>query len=104
MNLIMSQYWTTFLNHHVSCSFLSYRNGTGLIVLTITGTLLKCQVHLALRHTNWGHCKLKLLQITKLVKCRFLRRRENQSAWGKTSQSREKNQQTQPMYVANSVN
>ena len=60
MNLIMSQYWTTFLNHHISCSFLNYRNETGLIVLTITGTLFKCQVHLALRYTNWGHCKLSL--------------------------------------------
>ena len=26
------------------------------------GTLFKCQVYLALRHTNWGHCKLKLIQ------------------------------------------
>ena len=26
-------------------------------------TLFKCQVYLALRHTNWGHCKLKLIQI-----------------------------------------
>ena len=25
-------------------------------------TLFKCQVYLALRHINWGHCKLKLLQ------------------------------------------
>ena len=26
-------------------------------------TLFKCQVYLALTHTNWGHCKLKLIQI-----------------------------------------
>ena len=26
-------------------------------------TLFECQVYLALRHTNWGHCKLKLIQI-----------------------------------------
>ena len=27
------------------------------------GTLFKCQAYLALRHTNCGHCKLKLIQI-----------------------------------------
>ena len=27
------------------------------------GTLFKCQGYLALSHTNWGHCKLKLIQI-----------------------------------------
>ena len=26
-------------------------------------TLFKCQGYLALRHINWGHCKLKLMQI-----------------------------------------
>ena len=26
-------------------------------------TLFKCQGYFALRHTNWGHCKLKLIQI-----------------------------------------
>ena len=26
-------------------------------------TLFKCQGYLALRHINWGHCKLKLIQI-----------------------------------------
>lgn len=26
-------------------------------------TLFKCQVYLALRHTHWGHGKLKLIQI-----------------------------------------
>ena len=34
---------------------------TLIIILIIT--LFKCQVYLALRHTNWGHCKLKLIQI-----------------------------------------
>ena len=62
--------------------------------------LFKCPLYLALRHTNWGHCKLKLTQI----KCRFLRRGENRSTRGKTSQSREENQQTQPTYNAESRN
>ena len=26
-------------------------------------TSFKCEVYLVLRHTNWGHCKLKLTQI-----------------------------------------
>ena len=26
-------------------------------------TIFKCQVYFALRYTNWGHCKLKLIQI-----------------------------------------
>ena len=99
----MSPYWTTFLNHHISCSFSNYGNGTGLIVLTII-TLFQCQVHLALRYTNWGHCKLKLIQIKYLIKCRFLRRRENRMARGKTAQSREENQQIQPTYDAESGN
>ena len=40
----------------------------------------------------WGRVQIKL------IKCRFLRRGENQSTRGKTSQSREENQQTQPTY------
>ena len=36
------------------------------------------------------------------MKCRFLRREENQSTLEKTSQSKEENQQTQPTYDARS--
>ena len=34
-----------------------------LIVVVIVISLFECQVYLALKHTNWGHCKLKLIQI-----------------------------------------
>ena len=33
------------------------------MIIIIIITLYKCQVYLALRHTNWGHCKLKVIQI-----------------------------------------
>ena len=33
------------------------------IIIIIIITSFKCQVYLALRHTNWGQCKLKLIQI-----------------------------------------
>ena len=62
--------------------------------LIIVITLLKCQVLFNI-NTNWGHCKLNLIQI-KVNQMQVLRRGENQSTWGKASQSREENQQTQP--------
>ena len=43
----------------------------------------------------WGRVQIKLMK-SKLLKCRFFRRGENRSTRGKTSQSREENQQTQP--------
>ena len=69
-----------------------------IVIIIVVIALFKCQVYLKLKHTNWGHCKLKLIE------CRFLRRGENRSARGKTSQSREENQQTQPTYDAESGN
>ena len=41
---------------------------------------------------------------SNLIKCRFLMREENWSTWGKTSQSRVENQQTQPTYDTKSGN
>ena len=38
------------------------------------------------------------------MKCRFLKRGENQSTQGKIAQNREENQQTQPKYHAESGN
>ena len=62
-------------------------------------------IYLALRHTDWGHCKLKLLWFkSNLIKCRFFRSGENHSTQGKTSQSREEKQQTQTTYDAESGN
>ena len=43
----------------------------------------------------WGRVQIKSIK-SNLIKCRFLRRGENRSTRGKTSQSREENQQTQP--------
>ena len=51
------------------------------------GTLLKCQGYLALSHTNWGHCKLKLIQI-KLNQMQVFEERGKLEYPGKTSQSR----------------
>ena len=56
-----------------------------------------CQVYLASICSNWGHCKLKLLQI-KFNQTQVFEER------GKTSQNREENQQTQPTHNAESGN
>ena len=51
----------------------------------------------------WGHEQIKLIK-SNLIKCRFLRRGENRSTLGKTSQSREESQQTLPTYDTKSGN
>ena len=51
-------------------------------------------------HSLWGCVQIKLIK-SNLIKGRFLRRGENRSTQGKTSQSREENQQTQPTYDTN---
>ena len=57
-------------------------------------TSFKCEVYLVLRHTNWGHCKLKLTQI-KSNQMYVGSRGEGkpETAPGKILQSREDNQQ-----------
>ena len=85
----------------------SYNHGTLIIIIIIIiliVTLFRCQVYLALRHTNWGHCQLKLIQI-KFNQMHFFEERvKMEYPGGKTSQSREENQQTQPTYEAKSGN
>ena len=34
-----------------------------ILLIIIIFTLFKCQVDLALRHTSWGHCQLKLIRV-----------------------------------------
>ena len=48
--------WSSFNKYHPSFHTIKERKDR-------KGTLFKSQVYLALRHTNWGHCKLKLIQI-----------------------------------------
>ena len=51
----------------------------------------------------WCRAQIKWMK-SNLIKCRFLRRRENRRTRGKTSRSREENQQTQPTYDTKSGN
>ena len=67
------------------------------------GTLFKCQVYLALGHNNCGHCKLKFIQI-KFIQMQVFEEGESRSTLGKTSRSREEDQQTQPKYDVESGN
>jgi len=68
----------------------------GMLIIIGIITLFKYQVfYLALRHANWGHYKLKLIQI-KFNQMQVFEERGNWSTQGKTSQSRGENQQTQP--------
>ena len=69
------------------------------------GTLFKCQVYLAFRHINWGHCKLKLIQI-KFNQMQVFEERGKPEYPGKnlSEQRREENQQTQPTYDSESGN
>ena len=53
--------------------------------------------------TNWGDKKSNQHRSNQ-IKCWFLVRGENWSSWGKTSQSRVENQQTQPTYEVRSEN
>ena len=62
-----------------------------------------CQGYLALIHSYWGHCKLKLIQI-KFNQIQVFEERENQSTREKTSHNRDGNQQTQPTHDARSGN
>ena len=63
------------------------------------------QVYLAEHRgsTIWGDRKSNQHKSSQ-IKCWFLVRGENQSTRGKTSQSREENQQTQPTYDVRSGN
>ena len=63
------------------------------------------QVYLAEHRgsTNWGDRKANQHKSNQL-KCWFLVRGENRSTRGKTSRSREENQQTQPTYDVRSGN
>ena len=63
------------------------------------------QVYLAEHRgsTNWGDRK-SIQHKSNQIKCWFLVRGENRSTRGKTSQSREENQQTQPTYDVRSGN
>ena len=71
-----------------------------ITIIIIIITSFKCQVYLALRHTNWGQCKLKLIQI----KFNQIQVFEERGTRGKTSQGREDNQQTRPTFDAESGN
>ena len=63
------------------------------------------QVYLAEHRgsTNWGDRKSNQ-QKSNQIKCWFLVRGENRSTRGKTSRSREENQQTQPTFDVRSGN
>ena len=75
-----------------------------IITIMIIITLFMSQVHLAEhRGSNWGDRKSNQHKASQ-IKCWFLVRGENQSTRGKTSQSREENQQTQPTYDVRSGN
>ena len=68
-----------------------------MIMIMIIITLFMSQVHLAEHRssTNWGVRKSNQHKSSQ-IKCWFLVRGKNQNTRGKTSQSREVNQQTQP--------
>ena len=55
-----------------------------IIIIIIIITLFKCQIYLALRHTYWGYCKLKLIQI-ELNQMQGFEKRGKPSTLGKTS-------------------
>ena len=50
-----------------------------------------------------GRVQIKLIK-SNLMKMQVFERGENQSTWGKTSQSRDENQQTQPTFDSESGN
>ena len=78
---------------------LANLTGTSIIIIIII-TLFKCQSSSALALI--GDTFQARIGIWK---CWFLRRGENRSTWGKTSRSREENQQqTQPTYDTGSGN
>ena len=70
-------------------------NNTNTIITLFVSSVFTVAEHRG--STNWGDRKSNQHKSSQ-IKCWFLVRGENQSTQGKTSQSREENQQTQPTY------
>ena len=75
----------------------SYNHGT-LIIIIIIIILFRCQVYLALRHTNWGQCKLKLIQI-KFNQMQFFEERVKLEYLGAEKLSEQRREPTNSTHI-----